>query len=63
VRSALTIGFVGGLTTYSSFNYDTMRLFDEGAAVTAVANVALPPAGGLIAGWFGTVVAREILGQ
>ena len=26
VRAALTIGFVGGLTTYSSFNYETMRM-------------------------------------
>ena len=26
LRSALTIGFVGGLTTYSSFNYETALL-------------------------------------
>jgi CrcB protein len=26
VRSAITIGFIGGLTTYSSFNYETTRL-------------------------------------
>ena len=26
LRSAITIGFIGGLTTYSSFNYETSRL-------------------------------------
>ena len=30
VRSAITIGFIGGLTTYSSFNYETTRLIEEG---------------------------------
>jgi CrcB protein len=33
LRAALTIGFVGGLTTYSSCNFETMRLFEEEAAV------------------------------
>src|SRR5918911_5702157 len=30
LRSAITIGFIGGLTTYSSFNYETNRLLEEG---------------------------------
>ena len=62
-RSAMTIGFVGGLTTYSSFNYDTMRLFEEGAPATGLVNVAVTLLGGLIAGWLGLIVAREILGH
>ena len=61
VRSAVTIGFIGGLTTYSSFNYETMRLFEEGASATAAVNVAVTILGGLAAGWLGLVAAREIL--
>jgi fluoride exporter len=63
VRTAVTIGFLGGLTTYSSFNYETMRLFGEGAPTAAAANVVLTMVGGLIAGWLGLLTARELLGR
>jgi fluoride exporter len=63
VRSAITIGFIGGLTTYSSFNYETMRLFEEGASATAAVNLAVTVLGGFAAGWLGLIVAREILGR
>lgn len=62
-RAAVTIGFIGGLTTYSSFNYETMRLFEEGAPASAAVNLALTLMGGFLAGWLGLVVAREILGR
>jgi fluoride exporter len=63
LRAALTIGFMGGLTTYSSFNYEKMRLFEEGAPATAVVNLALTVIGGFTAGWLGLVAARELLGR
>jgi len=63
LRAALTIGFVGGLTTYSSFNYETMRLFEEGALATAMVNIGLTVVGGLVAGGLGLVTAREVLGR
>jgi CrcB protein len=62
-RAVVTIGFIGGLTTYSSFNYETMRLFEERAMPTAALNVALTVLGGFMAGWLGLVTAREILGR
>jgi CrcB protein len=63
VRSAATIGFIGGLTTYSSFNYETMRLFEEGAPATAAVNVAVTILGGFASGWLGLMAAREVLGR
>jgi CrcB protein len=63
LRSALTIGFIGGLTTYSSFNYETMRLFEEGAPATAAVNLAGTILGSFAAGWLGLISAREILGH
>lgn len=63
LRAAVTIGFLGGLTTYSSFNYETMRLFEEGAPATAAVNLAFTVLGGALAGWLGLVAAREVLGR
>ena len=57
------IGFIGGLTTYSSFNYETMRLFEEGAPATAAVNLALTLIGGFMAGWLGLLAARGVLGR
>jgi CrcB protein len=63
VRAAVTFGFIGGLTTYSNFNYETMRLFEESAPATAVLNLAVTMLGGLMAGWLGVMTAREVLGR
>src|SRR4029453_4102123 len=47
VRSAITIGFIGGLTTYSSFNYETSRLLKEGAGASAALSATVTIAGAL----------------
>jgi CrcB protein len=62
-RAAVTIGFLGGFTTYSSFNYETMRLAEEGAGATAALNVALTVLGCWLGGWFGLTVARIVIGR
>jgi CrcB protein len=62
-RAAVTVGFIGGLTTYSSFNYATMRLFEQGASAAAALNVALTLAGGFMSGWLGLAAARAWLGR
>jgi CrcB protein len=63
LRAAVTIGFLGGFTTYSSFNYETMRLVEEGAIITAGVNAALTLVGGWTAGLLGLAAARELLGR
>jgi CrcB protein len=63
VRTAITIGFIGGLTTYSSFNYETMRLIEEGATAMVVLNLGLTLLGGFAAGLLGLIAARSMLGQ
>lgn len=63
LRSAVTIGFLGGLTTYSSFNYESTRLLQDGAPGLAALNVGLTLAGCFAAGWLGLVASRQIFGQ
>jgi CrcB protein len=63
VRSAISIGFIGGLTTYSSFNYETTRLMEEGAPAAAALNAASTILGAFAAGWLGMICARQLLGR
>ena len=63
VRMGLTIGVLGGFTTYSSFNYETSRLLLAGAPGTAAINLLITTLGGLAAGWLGLLCARQIIGH
>src|ERR1041384_8068907 len=58
LRLTLTSGFMGGLTTYSSFNYETTKLFQDGATRVAVANLGATLTGCFVAGLLGFVLAR-----
>jgi fluoride exporter len=58
LRAAIAAGFLGGFTTYSSFNQETLALLTGGAAGAAIAYVAVTIAGGLAAGSLGLAVAR-----
>lgn len=41
VTLAVGTGLCGALTTYSTFSYETLRLFEDGARMFAVGNVVL----------------------
>ena len=62
LRAALTTGFLGGLTTYSSFNYETTRLFTEGPIGAALANLAATTLGCFGAGLLGLLLAKRLVG-
>jgi fluoride exporter len=60
-RLTLTVGFLGGFTTYSSFNQETMRLAASGTVGAAGLNVLVTLLGGLAAGWLGFALSRMLL--
>jgi CrcB protein len=62
LRFALTTGFIGGLTTYSSFNYETTKLLQEGALRLAILNFAVTVMLCFVAGLLGMLLGRRLVG-
>ncbi len=58
-RLALTTGFMGGLTTYSSFNLETTTLLRERGLAEGLGNVGVTLATCFVAGLLGLALARK----
>ncbi len=59
-RLALGTGILGGFTTYSSFNLETLRLLDAGAFDKAFIYLSVTLIGCLLCGFAGLLLARMI---
>jgi len=60
LRLALSTGFLGGLTTYSSFNYESTGLLQSGQALRGLVYVALTLLGCFATGLLGLGLARKL---
>lgn len=60
LRNLLTIGFLGGYTTFSTFTFESLRLVEDGelfkAALSVLGNVVL----GLGAAYLGILLGRAV---
>ncbi len=61
LRLALGVGFLGAFTTFSTFEFETHALFDDGSWLTATTNMCASLLVGLIAVRAGIVVAKTWL--
>ena len=62
LRLALTTGVMGGFTTYSTFNYETLQLFQEDAWFLGFANLGITVTACLVAGVLGLAAGRLVAG-
>ena len=60
VRLALTVGFLGAFTTFSTYSLESIRLLQEGALALALGNVLGQVVVCLTLTWLGIQLARSI---
>jgi CrcB protein len=58
LRVFLTVGVLGGFTTFSTFSYEAIALFNEGSIGWMSIYVASTLLGCLIAAWLGLAIAK-----
>jgi CrcB protein len=61
MRLALGVGFLGAFTTFSTFEFETHALFEDGSWLTATTNIVASLFVGLLAVRAGIVVAKAWL--
>jgi CrcB protein len=59
-RYLIVIGFLGGYSTFSAFEYETFRVFQDGEFLVAGMNIVLSVAVGFLAVWVGVITGRII---
>jgi fluoride exporter len=59
-RYLVPIGFIGGYTTFSAFEYETLRSVQDGEILMASLNVCLSVVVGFFSAWLGVIAGKRI---
>jgi fluoride exporter len=57
-RYLIPVGFIGGYSTFSTFEYESFRVFQDGELLIAALNVTLSVVLGFISVWVGVITGR-----
>jgi CrcB protein len=60
IRLLVLVGFLGGYTTFSTFSFDSLTLWERGSPGLALTNIAGSVAAGLVAVGLGVGLARAL---
>jgi CrcB protein len=59
-RYLIPIGFIGAYTTFSTFEYETLRAVQDGQFTAGVLNVVLSVVVGFVMVWLGVLTGRAL---
>lgn len=59
-RAGILVGLLGAFTTFSTFSFETLALFDAGAPIKALLNIIASVVFCLAATWFGMILGRQL---
>lgn len=59
-RYLIPVGFIGGYSTFSTFEYESFRVFQDGEFLIATINIVFSVGLGFLSVWLGVITGRTM---